>query len=198
MLWARRAPGVNATGFKSKKSKTTDNASAKAGTAAKWVPQEVLAQRREAAVRPGKTTGVRVCGVSEETEEDADSDGLEKDPPDLRLGRGDNGCSQDVSQSNINTDSGRLARPDSRSHIAIRDPMSHVFVSGPMTSRDTHFAAVPAFAEALPVVLDFLFLKPIAFSPAARQELPSCFDPSRRSPSSLAKPGSLDSLDQLS
>ncbi|KAG6046481.1 hypothetical protein E4U17_007869 [Claviceps sp. LM77 group G4] len=37
---------VNATGFKTKKSNV--NASAKAGTAAKWVSQAVLAQRREA------------------------------------------------------------------------------------------------------------------------------------------------------
>ncbi|KAG5988871.1 hypothetical protein E4U52_006170 [Claviceps spartinae] len=37
--------GVNATGFK-KQSKKTGNASAKAGTATKWMSQEVLAQRR--------------------------------------------------------------------------------------------------------------------------------------------------------
>ncbi|KAG6201649.1 hypothetical protein E4U10_005756 [Claviceps purpurea] len=55
--------GVNATGFTNKKSKKTGNASAKAGT------------------RPGKTTGVRVCDVSEETEEDTDSDDSEKDLP---------------------------------------------------------------------------------------------------------------------
>ncbi|KAG6266115.1 hypothetical protein E4U48_005653 [Claviceps purpurea] len=40
--------GVNATGFTNKKSKKTGNASAKAGTAVKWVSQAVLAQRREA------------------------------------------------------------------------------------------------------------------------------------------------------
>ncbi|KAG6258353.1 hypothetical protein E4U49_006401 [Claviceps purpurea] len=93
--------GVNATGFTNKKSKKTGNASAKAGTAVKWVSQAVLAQRREAGqclrcgkawhriancnmsapVRPGKTTGVHVCDVSEETEEDTDSDDSEKDLP---------------------------------------------------------------------------------------------------------------------
>ncbi|KAG6030082.1 hypothetical protein E4U40_000118 [Claviceps sp. LM458 group G5] len=58
MLSAGHAPGVNATGFKSKKSKTTGKRSAKAGTAAKWVPQEVLAQRCEAgqSLRCGKAT----------------------------------------------------------------------------------------------------------------------------------------------
>ncbi|KAG6298632.1 hypothetical protein E4U09_000622 [Claviceps aff. purpurea] len=40
--------GVNPTGFTNKKSKKTGNASAKAGTAVKWVSQAVLAQRREA------------------------------------------------------------------------------------------------------------------------------------------------------
>ncbi|KAG6030081.1 hypothetical protein E4U40_000117 [Claviceps sp. LM458 group G5] len=38
-----RAAGLmNATGFKNKKSRTTGNASAKVGTAAKWVSREVL------------------------------------------------------------------------------------------------------------------------------------------------------------
>ncbi|CCE32193.1 uncharacterized protein CPUR_06053 [Claviceps purpurea 20.1] len=93
--------GVNTTGFKTKKSGKSGNASAKTGTAAKWVSQAVLAQRREAGqclrcgkaghriancnmsspVRPAKTTGVRVCDVSEETEDDADSDDSEKDLP---------------------------------------------------------------------------------------------------------------------
>ncbi|KAG5953183.1 hypothetical protein E4U58_000516, partial [Claviceps cyperi] len=40
--------GVNTTGFKTKKSRKIGSASAKAGTAAKWVSQAVLAQRREA------------------------------------------------------------------------------------------------------------------------------------------------------
>ncbi|KAG6044493.1 hypothetical protein E4U33_001530 [Claviceps sp. LM78 group G4] len=88
--------GVNTTGFKTKKSGKGGN-----GTAAKWVSQAVLAQRREAGqclrcgkaghriancnmappVRPAKATGVRVCDVSEETEDDADSDESEKDLP---------------------------------------------------------------------------------------------------------------------
>ncbi|KAG6068344.1 hypothetical protein E4U32_001128 [Claviceps aff. humidiphila group G2b] len=46
--------GVNATGFK-KQSKKTENASAKASTAAKWVSQEVLAQRHFAADRSQRT-----------------------------------------------------------------------------------------------------------------------------------------------
>ncbi|KAG6148873.1 hypothetical protein E4U11_000366 [Claviceps purpurea] len=39
---------ANVTGVKKKKFKTTGNTSVKTGTAARWVSQEVLAERREA------------------------------------------------------------------------------------------------------------------------------------------------------